>query len=139
MDGALPVMGISSMLIVPSALTFGIFFTRALFAAPTVLMLSAIFFAVATMTRSMMYSYVAVVAFLVAYVSFNVVVVGDRQTRERYLAAKPDEYRTFTASADADLALRVDTCDRFIGCGELGPVRHVDDRSVVIMRVDEYL
>lgn len=60
----------------------------ALFAAPTVLLLSAIFFAVATITRSMIYSYVAVVAFLVAYVSFNVVVGGE------------PEYRDFAALVD---------------------------------------
>ncbi|EAQ29003.1 hypothetical protein NAP1_15428 [Erythrobacter sp. NAP1] len=60
----------------------------ALFAAPTVILLSAIFFAVATITRSMIYSYVAVVAFLVAYVSFNVVVGGE------------PEYRDFAALVD---------------------------------------
>ncbi|MEL7319761.1 MAG: aminopeptidase, partial [Pseudomonadota bacterium] len=43
------------------------------FAAPTIILLCAVFFAVATMTRSMLYSYVAVVAFLVLYVTFNVV------------------------------------------------------------------
>lgn len=60
----------------------------AAFAAPSVIMLSAVFFAVATMTRSMIYSYVAVVAFLVLYVSFNVVVGGE------------PEYRDFAALAD---------------------------------------
>lgn len=58
------------------------------FAAPTVILLSAVFFAVATMTRSMMYTYVAVVAFLVMYVSFNVVV------------GQEPEYRDFAALVD---------------------------------------
>ena len=58
------------------------------YAAPTVLLLSAVFFAVATMTRSMMYTYVAVVAFLVMYVSFNVVV------------GQEPEYRDFAALVD---------------------------------------
>ncbi|MBV7258081.1 ABC transporter permease/M1 family aminopeptidase [Erythrobacter crassostreae] len=53
-----------------------------LFAAPTVIMLCAIFFAVATITRSMIYSYVAVVGFLVLYVSFNVVVGGEPEYRD---------------------------------------------------------
>ena len=53
-----------------------------LFAAPTVILLSAIFFAVATVTRSMIYSYVAVVGFLVLYVSFNVVVGGEPEYRD---------------------------------------------------------
>ncbi|MEM9501237.1 MAG: M1 family aminopeptidase [Pseudomonadota bacterium] len=38
------------------------------FAGPNILLTSALFFAVATMTRSMMYSYVAVVGFLVLYI-----------------------------------------------------------------------
>ena len=54
----------------------------ALFAAPTVLLLSALFFAVATTTRSMIYSYVAVVGFLVLYVSFNVIVGGEPDYRD---------------------------------------------------------
>ncbi|MBO6608510.1 M1 family aminopeptidase [Altererythrobacter sp.] len=54
----------------------------AFFAAPTVLLLSALFFAVATMTRSMIYSYVAVVGFLVLYVSFNVIVGGEPDHRD---------------------------------------------------------
>jgi len=49
------------------------FFTYAYFmlALPNVLLTSAIFFAVATMTRSMMYSYLSVVVFLVLYFIFN--------------------------------------------------------------------
>lgn len=60
----------------------------ALFAAPTVLLLCALFFAVATITRSMIYSYVGVVAFLAIYIGFNVVV-----------GQEPD-YRDFAALAD---------------------------------------
>lgn len=40
-------------------------------ALPDILLTSAIFFAVATMTRSMMYSYVGVVVFLVVYIALN--------------------------------------------------------------------
>ena len=50
-----------------------------LLALPNVFLTSAIFFAVATMTRSMMYSYLGVVVFLVLYLSVNAV-----------LRAKPD-------------------------------------------------
>ncbi|GMN04191.1 M1 family aminopeptidase [Erythrobacter sp. MTPC3] len=60
----------------------------ALFAAPTVVLLCAIFFAVATITRSMMYSYVAVVGFLVLYVVFSVVAGDEPEYRE--LAAMID-------------------------------------------------
>ena len=75
------------------------------FAAPTIIMLCAIFFAVATMTRSMIYSYVAVVAFLVIYISFNVIVSGEpeyRDTAALYdplgLAAIFNETRYWTAA-----------------------------------------
>lgn len=54
----------------------------ALFAAPTVVLFCAIFFAVATMTRSMIYSYVAVVGFLVLYVAFNTIVGGEPDFRD---------------------------------------------------------
>ena len=74
-------------------------------AAPTIIMLCAIFFAVATMTRSMIYSYVAVVAFLVIYISFNVIVSGEpeyRDTAALYdplgLAAIFNETRYWTAA-----------------------------------------
>ncbi len=53
-----------------------------LLAMPSVFMTSAIFFAVATMTRSMMYSYLGVIVFLVLYLAMNVA-----------LRAKP-EWRT---------------------------------------------
>ncbi|MEP1421067.1 MAG: M1 family aminopeptidase [Erythrobacter sp.] len=54
----------------------------AFFAAPSVIMLSAIFFAVATITRSMMYTYVAVVGFLVLYFVFTGVVGGEPEYRD---------------------------------------------------------
>ena len=60
----------------------------AVFAAPTVLMLCALFFAVATMTRSMMYSYVAVVVFLALYIGFDVI------------AEQEPDYRDFAALVD---------------------------------------
>ena len=60
----------------------------AVFAAPTVLMLCALFFAVATMTRSMMYSYIAVVVFLALYIGFDVI------------AEQEPDYRDFAALVD---------------------------------------
>lgn len=54
----------------------------AFFAAPNVFLLSAIFFAVATVTRSMMYTYVAVVGFLVLYFVFIGVVAGEPEYRD---------------------------------------------------------
>ncbi|KEO89155.1 aminopeptidase [Erythrobacter longus] len=52
------------------------------FSVPNVLLLSAVFFAVATVTRSMMYTYVAVVAFLVLYFVFLGVVAGEPEYRD---------------------------------------------------------
>ncbi|MEM7701116.1 MAG: M1 family aminopeptidase [Pseudomonadota bacterium] len=52
------------------------------FVAPTIILFCAVFFAVATITRSMLYSYVAVVAFLVLYVTFNVVVGSEPEYRD---------------------------------------------------------
>ena len=52
------------------------------FAAPSVIMLSAIFFAVATATRSMMYTYVAVVGFLVLYFVFTGIVGSEPEYRD---------------------------------------------------------
>lgn len=60
-----------------------------LFAAPTIFLLCALFFAVATITRSMIYSYVAVVAFLVLYVTFNVIVGSEPDWRDFAAAADP--------------------------------------------------
>lgn len=61
----------------------------AFFAAPSVIMLSAIFFAVATVTRSMMYTYVAVVAFLVLYFVFNGIVGGEPEYRDFAALVEP--------------------------------------------------
>jgi len=58
------------------------------FALPGLFLVSALFFAAATMTRSMMYTYVAVVLFLVAYLVFSAVV-----------SSQP-EYRTFASYAE---------------------------------------
>lgn len=75
------------------------------FALPSVFMLSAIFFAVATVTRSMMYTYVAVVAFLVLYFGFMGVVGGEPEYRDIAamfeplgLAAVANETRYWTVS-----------------------------------------
>ncbi|NQX94194.1 MAG: aminopeptidase, partial [Erythrobacter sp.] len=75
------------------------------FAAPTVILFCAIFFAVATVTRSMIYSYVAVVAFLVIYVAFNVIVGSEPEYRDTAalfdplgLSAVANETRYWTAS-----------------------------------------
>ena len=53
-----------------------------LLALPNLLLTAAIFFAVATMTRSMMYSYLGVVVFLVVYVVFNTVIRSKPEYRE---------------------------------------------------------
>ena len=53
-----------------------------LLALPNLLLTSAIFFAVATMTRSMMYSYLGVVVFLVLYVVLNTVIRSKPEYRE---------------------------------------------------------
>ena len=51
-------------------------------ALPNLFLTSAIFFAVATMTRSMMYSYLGVVVFLVLYVALNAVIRTHPELRE---------------------------------------------------------
>ncbi|MET0309918.1 MAG: M1 family aminopeptidase [Sphingomonas sp.] len=51
-------------------------------ALPNVFLTAAIFFAVATMTRSMMYSYLGVVVFLVAYFALNAVIRAKPELRE---------------------------------------------------------
>lgn len=51
-------------------------------ALPNVLLTSAIFFAVATLTRSMLYSYVSVVVFLVLYLVLNGVLRSKPELRE---------------------------------------------------------
>ncbi|GAB5348349.1 ABC transporter permease/M1 family aminopeptidase [Alteriqipengyuania sp. 357] len=52
------------------------------FALPSVFMVSALFFAVATITRSMMYTYVAVVLFLVLYIVFDAVMSSQPEYRD---------------------------------------------------------
>merc|ERR1712185_759524 len=52
------------------------------FAMPSVFMVSALFFAVATMTRSMMYTYVAVVGFLVLYIVLNAIMGSQPEYRD---------------------------------------------------------
>jgi aminopeptidase N len=51
-------------------------------ALPNILLTSAIFFAVATMTRSMMYSYVGVVVFLVLYIVLNATLQSKPELRD---------------------------------------------------------
>jgi ABC-2 type transport system permease protein len=53
-----------------------------LLALPNLLLTAAIFFAVATMTRSMMYSYLGVVVFLVLYVVLNTVIRSKPEYRD---------------------------------------------------------
>lgn len=60
-----------------------------LFAAPTVFFLSAVLFSVATVTRSMIYSYVTVVGILVAYATFNSIIWSEPDLREFASLADP--------------------------------------------------
>ena len=60
-----------------------------LLALPNIFFTAAIFFAVATVTRSMMGSYVGVVAFLVAYLVTNAVLGDKPETREILAWAEP--------------------------------------------------
>ncbi|GHH15764.1 hypothetical protein GCM10008023_19050 [Sphingomonas glacialis] len=53
-----------------------------LLALPNLFLTASIFFAVATMTRSMMYSYLGVVVFLVAYVVLNTMIRAKPEYRE---------------------------------------------------------
>ncbi|GGA42657.1 ABC transporter permease/M1 family aminopeptidase [Sphingomonas psychrolutea] len=76
-----------------------------LLALPNLLLTAAIFFAVATMTRSMMYSYLGVVVFLVCYVVLNTVIRSKPEYRDlgAYiepfgLGAMAKTTRYFTAS-----------------------------------------
>jgi len=58
-------------------------------ALPGIFLTSSIFFAVATLTRSMMYSYLGVVAFLVMYLVFNAVVGSQPELRNFASYAEP--------------------------------------------------
>lgn len=53
-----------------------------LYALPNLFLTAAIFFAVATMTRSMMYSYLGVVVFLILYVVLNTVIRSKPEYRD---------------------------------------------------------
>lgn len=64
-------------------------------ALPNVLLTSAIFFAVATMTRSMMYSYVGVVVFLVVYLVFDTVANTQPNVREWIGYVEPFGFAAF--------------------------------------------
>ena len=57
-------------------------FAYFVFALPSIFMVSALFFAVATITRSMMYTYVAVVLFLVLYIVLNSVMSSQPEYRD---------------------------------------------------------
>ncbi|WP_374406471.1 M1 family aminopeptidase [Pelagerythrobacter sp.] len=59
------------------------------FALPNIVMTSALFFAIATVTRSMMYTYVAVVLFLVLYIVFTAVVGSQPELRDFAGFAEP--------------------------------------------------
>ena len=61
-------------------------------ALPSLFLVSALFFAIATMTRSMMYTYVAVVLFLVLFFVFSAVV--DSQPDLRNVASLADPFGT---------------------------------------------
>ncbi|MHA6723988.1 ABC transporter permease/M1 family aminopeptidase [Sphingomonas sp. RS2018] len=74
-------------------------------ALPNLFLTACIFFAVATMTRSMMYSYLGVVVFLVAYIVLNTVMRSKPELREMTgylepfgLAAVTNVTRYWTAS-----------------------------------------
>ncbi|QIQ85359.1 M1 family aminopeptidase [Erythrobacter sp.] len=68
-----------------------------LYALPTVFLLSALFFAVATMTRSMLYSYVAVVGFLVIYLVYGVVVAAEPDYRDIAALTDPLGFSAYAA------------------------------------------
>ena len=59
------------------------------FALPNILLTSALFFAIATVTRSMMYTYVAVVAFLVLYLVFTAIVGSEPELRSFAALGEP--------------------------------------------------
>jgi len=67
----------------------------AFYAAPTVFLLCALFFAAATLTRSMLYSYVAVVGFLVIYLVYGVVVAAEPDYREIAALTDPLGFAAF--------------------------------------------
>lgn len=52
------------------------------YVAPTIMLTGAIFFAVATATRSMIYSYASVIGFLVIYAGFDIIMAGEPDLAE---------------------------------------------------------
>lgn len=64
-------------------------FAYAVMALPGIFLTSSIFFAVATVTRSMLYSYLSVVVFLVMYIVFTAVVGSQPELRELASYAEP--------------------------------------------------
>ena len=75
------------------------------FALPGIFLTAALFFAIATMTRSMMYTYVGVVLFLVLYIVLNGVIASQPEWRETAsliepfgIAAFGDAIRYWTAA-----------------------------------------
>ena len=60
-----------------------------IFGLPGLFLVSALFFAAATITRSMMYTYLTVVAFLVAYIVFTSIVAGQPDLRDLASVAEP--------------------------------------------------
>ena len=68
----------------------------ALYAVPSVFLLCALFFAVATMTRSMLYSYVGVVGFLVVYLVYGVLVAAEPDYREIAALTDPLGFGAFS-------------------------------------------
>ena len=52
------------------------------YVAPTIIVTGSIFFAVATATRSMVYSYASVIGFLVLYAGFDIIMVGEPDLAE---------------------------------------------------------
>jgi hypothetical protein len=90
-------------------------FAYCVLALPNLFLTAAIFFAVATMTRSMMYSYLGVVVFLVLYIVFNVTMRAKPELRDvaAYLepfgiAAIGKTVRYWTASESNTLLPPVD-------------------------------
>lgn len=65
------------------------------YAVPNIILLCALFFAAATTTRSMMYSYVAVIGFLVLYTTFNVMVAREPEWREFAAMVDPLGFSAF--------------------------------------------
>ncbi|MGB7406462.1 MAG: M1 family aminopeptidase [Pacificimonas sp.] len=66
------------------------------YALPNIFLTSAIFFAIATLTRSMMYSYLGVVIFLVAYIVFTTIIGDKPEYRDIAAIAEPFGFAAFS-------------------------------------------